>query len=119
MQIFNEKDHLTLKLNVAVADNQERRTYGLMNLDNLPKMNAMIFIFEEPIYARFWMKNTLISLDIIFIDENNKIVEIYQNAQPKSLKLISSSQKILKVLEVNAGLVKKYNISIGNKIIIK
>jgi uncharacterized membrane protein (UPF0127 family) len=65
------------------------------------------------------MKNTLIPLDIIFIDSDNKIVNIHQNAIPMSEKLISSQKKIVKVLEINAGLVKKYKIKIGDKIISK
>ncbi len=88
-----------------------------MNLKKLDEKKGMIFIFQKPLKVDFWMKNTLISLDMIFIDAEDKILEIQPNTIPQSSDFISSKQKILKVLEINAGLVKKYNIKIGDKII--
>jgi hypothetical protein len=117
LQIFNENNQALLKLAVAVADSDEKRHYGLMNLKKLDEKKGMIFIFQKPLKVDFWMKNTLISLDIIFIDAEDKILEIRPNTIPQSTDFISSKQKILKVLEINAGLVKKYNIKIGDKII--
>jgi uncharacterized membrane protein (UPF0127 family) len=118
LEIVNENNQLILDFEVAVADNDEKRITGLMNLKKLPEKNGMIFYFPNQ-KVDFWMKNTLIPLDIIFIDSDNKIVNIHQNAIPMSEKLISSQKKIVKVLEINAGLVKKYKIKIGDKIISK
>jgi uncharacterized membrane protein (UPF0127 family) len=119
LEIVNENNQVIFNLYVAVADDDEKRITGLMNLKKLPEKNGMIFYFPTAQKVDFWMKNTLIPLDIIFIDSDNKIVNIHQNAIPMSEKLISSQKAIVKVLEINAGLVKKYKIKIGNKIISK
>jgi hypothetical protein len=119
LQIFNENNQSILKLAVAVCDDEEKRQYGLMNLKKLDEKKGMIFIFSKPLKVDFWMKNTIIPLDMIFIDANDKIIQIQQNTTPQSTDFITSKQKILKVLEINAGLVKKYNIKIGNKISFK
>jgi len=119
LQIFNEINQPVLNLDVAVCDDDEKRQYGLMNLKKLDEKKGMIFIFPKSSKVDFWMKNTIIPLDMIFIDAENKIVQIHQNAKPYSTDFISSKYKVLKVLEINAGLVKKYNVKIGNKIIFK
>lgn len=98
---------------VAIADNDEKRLYGLMNLKYLSTKKGMLFIFNEPAIIAMWMKNTLISLDMIFIDENNKIVKIKEYTTPKSLDVISSEKEVNRVLEINAGLSKKYGIKVG------
>lgn len=119
LKIVNKASKELLNLEVAVADSDEKRTYGLMNLAKLPENKAMIFIFAMPQKVSFWMKNTKISLDMIFINSDNKIVEIYENAKPFSLESIVSKFEVTKVLELNAGLVKKHNIAVGNRIVLK
>lgn len=119
LKIVNKESKELLKLEVAIADDDEKRTYGLMNLAKLPENKAMIFIFAMPQKVSFWMKNTKIALDMIFINSDNKIVEIYENAKPSSLESIVSKFEVTKVLELNAGLVKKHNIAVGNRIVFK
>lgn len=114
--IIEDKDKSLIDLKIAIADNAEKRTKGLMEVKNLPKDNAMLFLFESPQVANFWMKNTAIPLDIIFIDDSNKIVHIHKNAKPFDETFISSQKEIDKALEVNAGLVDKHNIKVGNRI---
>ena len=63
-----------------------------------------------------WMKDTFIALDMIFIDKNDVIVSLSQNAKPLALTTISSQKKVNKVLEINAGLIEKYKIKIGQNI---
>jgi uncharacterized membrane protein (UPF0127 family) len=63
-----------------------------------------------------WMKNTRIALDMVFIDKNNQIATIVTNTEPYSLDIISSEKEVKKVLEINAGLVKKFGIKVGQKI---
>jgi len=74
----------------------------------------MLFHFNPPRDVSMWMKNTVISLDIIFLDSNKKIIKIHRNAEPESLKSIRSVKKAEWVLEINAGLSEKYKIDIGN-----
>lgn len=116
--ISNDNKNL-LNLKIAIADDFKKREQGLMNIKKLPEDHAMLFIFENPEIVRFWMKNTLIPLDIIFVDQSNKIVNIAKNNKPLSENLISSEYEIDKTIEVNAGIVDKYQIKIGDKISFK
>lgn len=114
--IIEDNDKNLIDLKIAIADNAEKRARGLMEVKNLPKDYAMLFIFDSPQVANFWMKNTAIPLDIIFVDNSNKIVHIHKNARPFDESFISSQKEVDKAIEVNAGLVDKYNIRVGNKI---
>ena len=89
---------------------------GLMYRQNLPENAGMLFIFtnEEP--RSFWMKNTYISLDIIYINSKKEIVSIQKYTQPRSTYSIPSEKPAMYVLEVNAGFTDKYGIHPGDKI---
>jgi len=115
LKIFSNNKLIT-EFNVAIADSEEKKSYGLMNLDSLPKKNGMIFIFENQEIVNMWMKNTRISLDMIFINHNNEIIKIVENTSPYSTEIISSQNKVSKVLEINAGLAKELKIKTGQKI---
>lgn len=116
LQILDSSQKLVSEFSVAIADAEEKKIYGLMNLDELPQNFGMIFPFKKSQVIMMWMKNTRISLDMIFIDENNVIASISTNAQPYSLDIISSEVKVKKVLEINGGLVDKLGIKVGQKI---
>jgi uncharacterized membrane protein (UPF0127 family) len=90
-----------------------------MNLNSLPKNNAMLFIFEESQVIEMWMKNTVIPLDMLFIDKNNVITKIVTNTTPFSLVMISSKNPVNRVLEINAGLSDKLGIKVGKVVKIK
>ncbi len=116
--------HLTIKnsigdsinFEIEIADTIAKKTRGLMFRKELPRNRGMLFIFKSPQIINMWMFNTKISLDMIFIDENNKIVKIAQNTKIMSSTIISSEQKSLSVLEINAGLTKKFKIEVGDQI---
>ena len=76
----------------------------------------MLFIFPNEARISMWMKNTLISLDIIFISKNKKIVDIINNAKAMSEVILISKVKAKYALEINSGLVKKLKIQIGNDV---
>lgn len=101
-------------LMVETAQSAEEMRTGLMYRKSLPENQGMIFNLKNPRRISMWMKNTYIPLDIIFIDKNYKISQIYKNAEPLSEKLISSTSDVLAVLEVNAGASNKYNFKKGN-----
>lgn len=101
---------------VELATTQAQQEQGLMNRTSLNKNNGMFFIFSNEGNYPFWMKNTLIPLDIIWIDSNNKIVFIKQNAEPcKTIicPIVNPNVNAKYVLEINAGLSKEFDIKIG------
>ncbi|MFA6023079.1 MAG: DUF192 domain-containing protein [Candidatus Pacearchaeota archaeon] len=104
---------------VELAQTSVERERGLMFREKLNENSGMLFIFEDKGIYNFWMKNTLIALDIIWIDENKKVVYIKENALPckeSKCEIYKPNENTIYVLELNAGEVEKNNISIGDKI---
>jgi len=101
---------------VEIAKTQAEREKGLMFRENLDEDKAMLFIFENSGIYSFWMKNTLLPLDIIWVNENKEVMFIKENAQPLNETFIIPNQSAIYVLELNAGIVNKFNISIGNPV---
>ncbi len=99
-----------IQYHVEVAKTDEEQAMGLMNRLDLKNNSGMLFLFDNEKKASFWMKNTFIPLDIIFINKNGSINRIYKNTKPKSLKRIKSKGEVLAVLEINAGEANKNNI---------
>lgn len=102
---------------IELALDDSHRQYGLMFRTNLPEMNGMLFIYDEKKRISMWMKNTFIPLDILFIDNDGKIMRIAKSQQPRSLSLIRSGGEAKAVLELNGGLTDKLNIEVGDEII--
>ncbi len=109
LEIINDTGKL-VQYHVEIAKTNEEQTKGLMHRLNLKKNGGMLFLFDNEKKASFWMKDTLIALDIIFINKNGSINKIHNNTRPKSLKRIKSKGQVLAVLEINAGEAKKNNI---------
>ncbi len=107
----------TVRLNVEIADIPDARTRGLMNRTDLNAKSGMLFIFDDESQRLFWMKDTLISLDIIFLDKNKKIIHIVKNAKPnqteETYKSIYPSQY---AIEVNAGWCNENNVKLGDRV---
>jgi uncharacterized membrane protein (UPF0127 family) len=107
---------------VEVVDTPEKIQIGLMNRRNLPTQTGMLFKFNEGQTRTFWMKNTYIPLDIIFIDANKQIVNIAKDFQPcqkidpsqQNCPTTSSLAPAKYVLEINAGESKTYNLKPGD-----
>jgi len=105
-----------IKIDIEIADDEEERMKGLMDRHNLPENAGMLFIFPNDEPRSFWMKDTFISLDIIYINSNKEIVSIQKYTQPKSTYSIPSEKPAMYVLEVNAGFTDKFGINPGDKI---
>tara|TARA_B100001964_G_C13977521_1_gene484699 strand:- start:275 stop:661 length:387 start_codon:yes stop_codon:yes gene_type:complete len=90
---------------------------GLMFQRNLPKDEGALFIMKENKIQKFWMKNTFIPLDMIFLDINKKIIGFRENAIPHDLTSYSIDKPSKYVIEVNAGFVDRHNLQIGDNII--
>jgi uncharacterized membrane protein (UPF0127 family) len=103
---------------VEIPVTQYQMEYGLMNRSHLDSNKGMLFIFEKEGNYSFWMKNTLIPLDIIWINSSQNVVYIKKNAQPCTPDYCPSivPRKNAKyVLEINGGLSDKYEIKVGDK----
>lgn len=104
---------------VQLADSPSERATGLMYIDKLPADSGMLFIFDTADYHSFWMKNTLIPLDILWLDQNANIIHIEEQVQPcyqDPCPVYQASAESLYVLEVNSGFVDKHNISTKSKV---
>lgn len=114
---FLKKDGKELKkIDIEVADDNAQRAQGLMWRKSMPENEGMLFIFPEDADQAFWMKNTIMPLDILFINSNKEIVKIYKNTIPYSEKSMPSEKKAMYVVETVAGFCDKYGISEGDKI---
>jgi uncharacterized protein len=102
--------------NVELATNDAERERGLMFRKSLPEGQGMLFDFKRDQPVSFWMHNTYISLDMIFISSDGRIVHIAQNAKPLSDDLIPSTAPVRAVLEVIAGTAQKLGIATGDRV---
>ncbi len=102
---------------VWIADTEPSRNRGLMFVKSLPPDQGMLFLFERPRYVAFWMKNTYLSLDIVFIGEDGVIVNIARDAVPLSEKTIESDAPVAAVLELIAGTASRIGLVAGDRIV--
>lgn len=113
------------KVKVEIADTEAKRAKGLMFRTHMPENNGMLFIFQTSASHAFWMANTKIPLDIIWINEDLKIVDISKNTPPCTetgtlislCKAYAPKDKAKYVLEVNGGYTDKNKIGIGDEVI--
>ena len=104
---------------VEVAQTRETMAKGLMGRRSLDKDAGFMFdvnLVPKDMDVAMWMKDTLIPLDMLFIDESGVVYYIYENAEPYSTKAIMAPQRPRAVLEINGGQVKEYGIEVGDKI---
>ena len=101
---------------VEIADTEEARAKGLMFRKSLPEGQGMLFDFHKEQEVGFWMQNTYIPLDMIFIRRNGTISRIAENTQPLSTKIVPSGGPVLAVLEVTGGTARKLGIAPGDKV---
>lgn len=109
-------------LNIEIADTPDKRSIGLSNRDQLASDSGMLFIFDKPDKYKFWMKDTRIPLDFIWIN-GTVVADILKNIQPPppnqsvdSLPIYEPVVPVDKVLEVNAGFVDSKNIKVGDNV---
>lgn len=112
---------LKVKQNVYTLEHAktfEQRAMGLMHRESLCEQCGMLFQFEQPRTAGFWMKNTLIPLDIAFVRADGIITDI-KRMQPLDLNTTKSSQQVLYAWEMNPGWFKKNGIQVGDTVVIQ
>jgi uncharacterized protein len=105
------------KIDVWVADNDVRRARGLMFVEQLADDAGMLFIYPEPQPVGIWMKNTPLSLDILFVRADGRVHRIAENAKPFSTDTIPSNGIVLAVIELKAGSAARLKIRPGAQVI--
>lgn len=101
---------------VEIADTEPEREKGLMFRKELPEGHGMLFDFQREQEVGFWMQNTYISLDMIFIRGDGRILRIAENTEPLSTRIVPSQGPVRAVLEVIAGTARKYGIAPGDRV---
>ncbi|MEO1336362.1 MAG: DUF192 domain-containing protein [Myxococcota bacterium] len=112
--IETEQGPMTFR--AELADSPDERTQGLMFRESLSDAHGMLFLFPVEQQLSFWMKNTLIPLDIIFIREDRTILGIVENAEPRTMTSRMIPGRSQFVLEINGGLAAKKGIQAGQKV---
>ena len=102
------------KFNVEVAATRDQQARGLMFRRSMGPRQGMLFIYDETQYVSMWMRNTYISLDMIFISADGKVHRVEASTEPLSERIIESGDKILAVLEIAGGIAAKLNLKPGD-----
>lgn len=114
---FQDKNrNLVKQIDVEIADNDDKRHRGLMFREKMDTSQGMLFIFPSEEEQAFYMKNTILPLDIIFINAKKQIVKTYKRTTPFSEKDLPSFKPILYVVEVNGGFTDWFNVKEGDYI---
>ena len=105
-----------VQFHIEVMDDAGEREHGLMFRESLPHFSGMLFVYETPQPVAFWMRNTLIPLDMLFFDGDGRLVRIKQNALPHDETPVFGGDAIRYVLEINSGLAAELGLDIGAEI---
>ena len=102
---------------VEVATSEQQKSRGLMFRSEMAADAGMLFVYDTPHVVTMWMRNTLIPLDMLFIDSEGRIAHIAERAVPRSDKTISSRARVTGVLELNGGTVRRLGIAVGDRVV--
>lgn len=106
----------TARFSVEVADTADERAQGLMHRQSMPRGAGMLFIYDKEQSVSFWMRNTLIPLDMIFADSAGIVRRVHENAIPLDETGIRGGSDIQYVLEINGGLSERFGINPGTEL---
>jgi uncharacterized membrane protein (UPF0127 family) len=115
-QVTIETARGPVNFTVEIADDEAERNRGLMFRQSLPRDRGMLFHFQEPEMASFWMRNTIISLDIIFIAPDGRILNVADHTTPYSEAPVPAVGMTRGVLEINAGQAEELGIRPGDRV---
>lgn len=115
LSVFKQ-DSLLVNLDIEFAENDYERETGLMHRESMALKQGMLFVQEEMRVQNFYMKNTQIPLDLVFINDDLKIVSFQENAKPFDETSLSSQVPAKYILEINAGLSEQWLLEVGDSI---
>lgn len=104
------------RFTVEIADDAEEQRVGLMNRPSMPIGSGMLFVYDTPRALSFWMRNTLIPLDMLFIDGAGVVQHIHHEAIPLDETSIFGGDNLTSVLEINGGLARRMGIKVGSQV---
>ncbi|WFU03322.1 DUF192 domain-containing protein [Rhizobium sp. CB3171] len=107
---------VTHKFTVELALTEPQLEFGLMYRKSIPDDHGMLFDFGAPRPVMMWMKNTVLPLDMLFLDRSGVVTHIQENAVPYSETIISSGGSVLYVIELNGGIARKLGLAVGDKV---
>ena len=102
---------------VWLADDDARRELGLMYVRKLDANAGMLFVYPSPFKVGRQMKNTFISLDMLFVDAGGKVLQVVERTTPQSLKTIAATSAVVGVIELNAGTAERLRIRPGSRVV--
>lgn len=102
---------------IWIADDEQRRARGLMFVKHLGAEDGMLFVYPQPQPISMWMKNTYVSLDMLFVAADGKVARVVENTKPMSLATIESGSPVLGVVELPAGSAARLKIAAGAQVI--
>ena len=103
------------RFSVDVVDTPQARSQGLMFVESMPRMSGMLFVYEQAQRVSFWMKNTLIPLDMVFAGADGVVHRVHSNAIPHDETAILGGSQIQYVLEINGGMAQQLGIDVGSE----
>ena len=112
--VFLKGDWGQARFSIEVADDPDERSLGLMHREEMASAAGMLFVYPFPQTLSFWMRNTLIELDMIFVDETGVVQHIHHKAQPLDETPILGGLNLTHVLEINGGMAKRLGIGVGS-----
>ncbi len=116
LRFLTPKQDFIAGIDIELAQDDSQRQLGLMYRDTLAENQGMLFLFDNEEVRSFWMKNTILSLDMVFVNARSEIVTIHKYTTPYTEEAYESTKPAKYVLEVNAGYTDKRKISVGDHI---
>jgi len=116
LSFLDEDGKFLAIVDIEIADTEQKRATGLMFREKMMENQAMLFVFPNEDFQSFWMKNTILSLDMIFVNSNKQIVNIQKDTTPFTTTNYPSTEPAIYVVEVIAGFTDKFNIQSKNSI---
>lgn len=105
-----------VQFSADVADDSSERARGLMFVEEMPALTGMLFVFPRPQRTTFWMRNTLIPLDMVFVGADGVVDHIHPNAIPHDETPIFGGDEIQYVFEINGGMAERLGLSVGDAV---
>lgn len=116
LAFLSENGDTLAAIDIEIADDNAERRIGLMFRESMKENQGMLFIFPDEAIRSFWMRNTYMSLDMIFVNRNDEIVTIQKNTVPLTENSYFSTRPAVYVIEVNAGFADRHGIKVGGRI---